>query len=228
MHGPLLIVVLVGGGLAVVVGLILFSLKQERQRTAELEALADDMSLSFSPLGNQSLESDLSHMSLMQRGHSRKLFNHISGETQSVELDLFDYRYTTGSGKHQTTHTLSVVAFTSPLLDLPPFELGPENFLHRLAGAFGYQDIDFGGYPTFNKKYLLRGQNEKSIRKLFTEPVLNHFEAQLAAGKGVCEVIGHRSRLIVAKRREKPARLRAFLEDAFATYGVLKSDASEV
>jgi hypothetical protein len=219
---PILLVL----GLITIIALV--SRKLEQKRTAELANLAAEMSLEFAPQGDAALESDLSHFTLMQRGRSRKLMNLIRGETQNVDLALFDYQYTTGSGKQKTTHNLSIAAFASPLLDLPSFELGPENFLHRIAGAFGYQDIDFGGYPTFNKKYLLRGPNEAAIRQVFTEAVVQHFERQLEQRKSIAEVIGHGNRLIVSTRREKPEQLQAFLEYAFRIFGVLKSgDAGE-
>jgi hypothetical protein len=203
--------------------IILVSKKLEQKRTVELAELATDMSLDFAPQGDAALESELAHLSLMKRGRARKLLNLVRGETQNVDLALFDYQYTTGGGKNQTTHRISVVAFASGLLNLPPFELGPENFLHRIAGAFGYQDIDFAGYPRFNKKYLLRGPDEDAIRQIFTEDVVQHFEQQLEHRKSISEVIGHDNRLIVATRRQKPEHLRSFLEHAFGIFGVLKA-----
>jgi hypothetical protein len=214
---PILLVL----GLITIIALV--SRKLEQKRTAELANLASELSLEFAPQGDAVLESGLAHLALMQRGRSRKLTNLIRGETQNVDLALFDYQYTTGSGKNKSTRRMSVAAFASPLLDLPSFELGPENFLHRIGGIFGYQDIDFGGYPTFNKKYLLRGPNEAAIRQVFTEPVVQHFERQLGQRRSIPEVIGHGDRLIVSTPREKPEQLRAFLEHAFGIYGVLKS-----
>lgn len=215
--GPLVLVV---GVIALIVVLVK---RYERKRTEQLGELAAEMSLEFSAEGDAALEAALSDLALMQRGHSRRLTNLIRGRTRSVDLCLFDYRYTTGSGKHQSTHNLSVVAFDSPLLELPPFELGPENFLHRIAGVFGYQDIDFAGYPAFNKAFLLRGPDEGAIRQVFTEPVVQHFEHQLEHRRPVGDVIGHGHRLIVSTRRQKPEQLRAFLEQAFGIYGILKS-----
>jgi hypothetical protein len=218
---PLLIV-------AGIIGAILyFTRRYEQQRTARLEHLADELSLGFSAAGDVALEVALADLPLMQRGRSRKMTNLIFGRSGSVNLGLFDFQYTTGSGKNKTTHKLSIAAFDSPLLQLPPFELSPENILHRVAGVFGYQDIDFAGYPTFNKNFLLRGPDETAIRQTFTEPVVQHFERYLEQRHPTVEIIGQRNRLLVATRRQKPEHLRNYLEHAFGIFGVLKSPESE-
>jgi hypothetical protein len=218
---PLLIVASLVGGI------LYFTRRYEQQRTLRLEQLADEMSLGFSATGDVSLEVALNGLSLMQRGRSRKMTNLVFGRSGSVELGLFDFQYTTGSGKNRTVHKLSVAAFDSPRLQLPPFELGPENVLHRVAGVFGYQDIDFAGYPTFNKKFLLRGPDEHAIRQAFTEPVVQHFERYLQQRHPRIEVFGEGSRLLVATRRQKPEHLRNFLEHAFGIFGVLKAEEAE-
>lgn len=220
----LLVLVFVGGLIAVIAA---YNRKLVRQRKAGIAELAEEMSLEFFPEGDTLLESALSHLPLMQRGRRREMTNLVRGQTQDVDMALFDYRYTTGSGKHQATHHLSVVAFQSMHLDLPAFELGPEQFFHRLVSAFGFQNIDFAGYPTFNKRYLLRGPDEDAIRASFTEPVIQHFEEQLQTRKTIAEVIGQGDRLLIAARREAPEKLRAFLEQAFATYGTFKAQAAE-
>jgi hypothetical protein len=50
--------------------------------------------------------------------------------------------------------------------------------MDKLAAAFGQKDIDFPEYPTFSKKYLLRGQDEAAIRNFFTRDIVAFFEQE--------------------------------------------------
>ena len=49
--------------------------------------------------------------------------------------------------------------------------------MNKVLSAFGYQDIDFGQRPEFSKHYLLRGQDETSIRQAFNDRVLAFYES---------------------------------------------------
>lgn len=203
---------------------VLWARRSVKRRQAELAAVAESLSLMFYPDGDPAIQSGFSDFSLLQRGRDKRTGNLIRGETQNVDVNVFDYRYVTGSGKHRTTHEATAVTFQSSLLSLPQFELGPEGILHKVASAFGYQDIDFAGYPDFNKRYLLRGANDKAIRKLFTVDVVEHFEGQPHRRR----VEGHRDRLMIfADALVKPAKIPDFLEQAFATYSMLKPDETD-
>ena len=101
----------------------------------------------------------------------------IYGQMNGAKAAVFDYRYTVGHGKNSHTYTQSVIYFETPKLQLPMFTLSPENFMHKFISALGYQDIDFGNRPEFSKRYLLRGQDEQSIRRAFTDNVMTFYEA---------------------------------------------------
>ena len=149
----------------------------------------------------------LGDFSLFEQGRGRKLTNLIRGRSQSVEVAIFDYRYTTGGGESSTTYKQTVVRFKSDSLGLPKFELRPEHLGHRLAKLFGYQDIDFPGHPKFSKKYLLRGKTDRPSACLFTPDVIEHLESL----DGL-HVVGHGSKLIVYRhnKRVRPAELGGF------------------
>jgi hypothetical protein len=61
-----------------------------------------------------------------------------------------------------------VLYAVSDHLRLPTFSLRPQHFLHTIGKAFGYQDIDIEHRPTFSEMFLLRGDNEASVRAAFT------------------------------------------------------------
>lgn len=104
------------------------------------------------------------------------------GETNGVKAALFDYIYVTGHGKNQHTAYQSVAYFEPHNLNIPFFSLRPENVLHKLIAAFGYQDIDFGNRPTFSSKYLLRGTDELGIRNAFNDALLAFYETNPGLG----------------------------------------------
>jgi hypothetical protein len=218
MHGLWAFLPLVIFGVLAIVA-VWWARRSQQRRQAELADIAEHLALMFFPDGDSSLQVNFGEFSLMQRGRDQRIRNLIRGETEQVDVNLFDYRYVTGSGKHRTTHQITAVTFVASSLTLPQFELGPEGILHKIASSFGYQDIDFAGHPEFNKRFLLRGANEKAIRKLFTVDVVEHFEGQSHRRR----VEGYRDRLLIySESLVKPADVPEFLEQAFATYGVLK------
>ncbi len=119
---------------------------------------------------------NLQQFTLFGEGHSKQIKNLMTGETNGVKAALFDYIYTVGSGKHQHTHYQSVAYFEPRHLNIPSFSLRPENVMHKLISALGYQDIDFGHRPTFSSKYLLRGTDEQGIRNIFSDALLGFYE----------------------------------------------------
>ncbi len=222
MEFPLIILVI--GAVIAVVGLIIFGVyKYEKARTEQFQAVSDELGLQFHPKGDPAFQSSISHHRLFNQGHSRRTKNMIFGQTEDVELAIFGYRYTTGSGKHQQTHQQTVISFQSPHLALPEFELRPESFFHKIGKVFGYTDVNFDSHPLFSKRCLLRGANEAAIRDLFTPELLAFFEVQ----EGV-SVEASKDGLIYyrASKRIKPTDVRAFMEEGFRVYGILKTPAT--
>ena len=115
---------------------------------------------------------------LFSQGRSKRISNLIHGDTDEVALGIFDYRYTTGSGKNSHTYRQTVVCFRSPTSNLPQFALKPQSFLHAVGKLFGYQDIDFQSHPKFSKAFILRGTSETAVRKLFTADLLSFLETK--------------------------------------------------
>lgn len=209
-----LVAVLLGGG--IIGGIVL----HEKRRTAALAQLAESLGLEFSTKGDSLLQDELKDLPLFTSGHGKKLTNLMQGESRDVTLAVFDYQYTTDSGEDSSTFRQTVACFRTLRMPLPPFSLRPEHFFHKLGQIFGYQDIDFPSHPKFSKRYLLRGQDEESVRRVFEEPVLDHFEQQT----GVClESDGSRLIYYRSSKRIKPLELRGFLEEAFAIYGLVQS-----
>jgi len=150
--------------------------KKERERTQALKSSATMLGWQFAEEAPLNYLPNLESFALFSQGHSKQIKNLIYGETNGVKAALFDYIYTVGHGKHQHTSSQSVAYFEPRNLKIPSFSLRPENVMHKLISALGYQDIDFGHRPTFSSKYLLRGVDEQGIRKVFTDALLSFYE----------------------------------------------------
>jgi hypothetical protein len=148
---------------------------REMRRREDLQNVAGKLGFSFCPEGDPHLLGKFGQFHLFSQGRSRKVRNVMRGEIQDIAVSLFDYRYTTGSGKHSHTHAQTVVLFESERLALPFFTLRPEGFFHKMAGAFGYEDIDFDGSPAFSDAYLLKGTHEDLIRAIFEPQVRAYY-----------------------------------------------------
>jgi hypothetical protein len=196
-------------GVALAVGIAIYlSRRFEKARQQALHEAAGQLRLSFSPDGDAAFAPRLGAFGLFQEGHSKKLTSLMRGTVDDLEVAIFDYRYTTGGGKHSHTHRQTAQVLGFPGAGVPVFSLRPENVFHKIGGWFGSQDIDFDSRPEFSRAYLLRGPDEDAIRRLFTERVLAYFEAH----PGLClETDGNRLLVYRHDRRVAPEELRDFL-----------------
>ena len=176
----ILIFLLVFGFIALIFGILIVALivgrKRARERTQALVKVAGPLGWQFSEAAPLNWIPNLEKFALFNQGHSKSIRNAMYGETDGVKAAVFDYHYTVGSGKNQSTYNQSVVYFEPRNLSLPFFSLRPEHVFHKLISAFGYQDIDFGNRPTFSSKYLLRGPDEQAVRNLFNDALLGFYE----------------------------------------------------
>lgn len=98
------------------------------------------------------------------------------GEVDGVNVTVFDYIYTTG-GKNTTTYFQSVFLLEPNDQSSPDFTLRPEGAFDKMLSVFGYQDIGFSQRPEFSRQYILRGQDEATIRQIFSDRVLSFYES---------------------------------------------------
>src|SRR5436190_7821917 len=115
----------------------------EKKRREALEKVAGELGLEFFPQGIPGLLEAVRGYALFKEGRGHGVTNTIRGITDDVELTIFDFTYTTGSGKHSHTHRQTMIGLVSPRLQLPDFSLTPEHFFHKIAKLFGMKDINF-------------------------------------------------------------------------------------
>jgi len=177
----------------------------QRKRREELGQAAAQMGFSFDAEAASLGGETFLELPLLKRNSG--LSNALRGSASTGEAAVLDVRV--GHGKHSYTQTVACLRLAGKRL--PAFELRPEHFGHKIAGAFGYQDIDFEMNPGFSKSYLLRGPEEPAVRALFQGAALQFFESE----KG-WSVEGAGDWLAVYRQGKtvKPRDLAGFLQDA--------------
>ncbi|NET10107.1 MAG: hypothetical protein F6K09_13210 [Merismopedia sp. SIO2A8] len=161
-----------------VVGLYAVQSYLTQRRSTAVEAIASQIGLKFLGNGNHLIPDAVWNFQLFSKGRSRMVRNVLYGQRDGNELFIFDYKYTTGSGKNRSTRTLTVALLWMNDVQLPSFSLGPKNIFHRIGCMFGYQDINFDGYPQFSEQYILRGSDEYGIRSLFSHWLLSFYQGK--------------------------------------------------
>lgn len=214
-------VALVFVAIAAVFGIFIYF---DRKRTAALEAKVRLLGLTFRRKATPEDRQLIAGSNLTTLGRSRNIRNVIElPESDGTRMTLFDFSYVIGSGKRNRTFQQTVTRVQSSKLNLPAFDLRPESVLHKIATSLGMKDIDIEGWPSFSRMYLLRGQDEAGIRRMFTRELLQHCEAHRGlwmSGAGD-QLWFHRE-----NRRVKPDELEAFLNDVRRTFALFTASAA--
>ncbi|MFZ1071831.1 MAG: hypothetical protein WAO21_00200 [Verrucomicrobiia bacterium] len=137
----------------------IYSMIQSRKRREGLFELAQRLGLNFSAAEDYGLADQYGFLKQLAQGENRYANNMLSGNYQQNEILAFDYHYTTGSGKSREEHNLSFFILTMPAL-FPDLTIRRENFLTKVAGVFGYQDIKFES-AEFSKAFCVRSPDKK-------------------------------------------------------------------
>ncbi|MBC8452449.1 MAG: hypothetical protein H8D65_01170 [Spirochaetes bacterium] len=210
---------IISGFFLVIIVIILLIRYFSNKRTEALTAFAEFEHYKFSKNPDDTLLPSLSGFRLFSKGHAKKVSNVLRKDSAEKDLTIFDYRYTTGGGKSSHTWNQTVILYQSNRLQLPSFTLRPENVFHKIGKSFGYEDIDFDTHPIFSKQYLLRGEDEMKVRKLFTEKILSYFDEK----KGFC-VEGDGARLLFYRGGKKvpPQNIPLFQETGLEVFNLFK------
>jgi hypothetical protein len=150
--------------------IIAYTIKQEKKRTEAIKSLSDSLGFTFNP---KPLAGDypVSSFQLFDIGHSKRFSNGMTQKKNGIMISMFEYFYTTGSGKNSTTYSQTVTLFSAPHLKLPQFVLKPEGLFQKIGEMFGAKDIDFEDSPEFSKKYQLKSAFEDDTHKTFRKEI---------------------------------------------------------
>ena len=117
------------------------------------------------------------------------------------------------------THRLTLVLLTLEQAELVPFSVRGRGFFDKVAAKFGQKEISFEFSPEFAKKYLVKGDDEEAVRRLFSPSVMAVFEQQNNLS---CEVVENRLLVFRPDRTVKPEDLRDFLDNAVQLLELLR------
>ena len=141
-------------GFVVIVALIAiggyYAHKAAQKRRDELRALAAELGWSFDPAEDRAHDKRY-RFPAFQQGHSRAAYNTLAGDLVvdgrrfPARMGDYTYKITQHTGKTTTTVTyrLSYLIVHAPFPGLPDLLIRRENLLDKLAGALGFDDIDF-------------------------------------------------------------------------------------
>ena len=105
-------------------------------------------------------------LGIFNSGRARRAANLVLVPFKRGKIFFFDYRYTTGRGKHSHTHNFTL-ALMKTAASIPDFYLRPENFLDKIGEFIGFDDIDIQGHPGFSSKYHLKSSFPEAVVSFF-------------------------------------------------------------
>lgn len=201
-----------------IVGIIATGLVLSSRRRTALMELAAKNGLAFIRR-DDAFAHALAAFPLFQRGFGRRAYNVITGGQADAEFWILEYQYTIRAGKHMQTDRQTVFVFPRLTVDLPTFELRPENLFHKIGAMFGYQDIDLFEHAEFSSRYLLRGPDADRVRSVFTPALVAEFGESLSGvsveGGGSCLLVYRARRRSKLDALMSELALCSRLKDAF-------------
>ncbi|MFN3193474.1 MAG: hypothetical protein ACE361_23380 [Aureliella sp.] len=217
-----LMILLFGGFILIMITSIVVSIRNEKKRQAAVSQYASDLGLAYTESLPAADWDVFSKFQIANRGRGRKAGNALVADSGELRMVIFDYKFTTGSGKNSTTHKQTIVLANSETLVAPDFSISPESFLHRLGDLFGFKDIDFDEDPEFSNAFLLKGQDQESIRQFF-DP--NRRSAFSKFPQVTVETCGNSFVFFRPRKRAKPDEYQGLMGDAFSIYQALSQSA---
>jgi hypothetical protein len=162
--------------LIVVAAIAVYAYYSSQQRKKVLAALAAAWGFSWDDGDPFGIEDRYEAFHAIGRGHSRRAYDVFHGNRKGRAMVCFDYRYTTGSGKSQSTHHLSgtSIRYGYPF---PNLVIRPEGFFDKVAEFVGFDDIDFES-AEFSKAFYVKSDNRKFAFDLFHARAMEYMLAQ--------------------------------------------------
>ncbi len=147
--------------------IVVFAQIAAQKRREEMATLATQLGLRFDPSSDHGHDEEFGHFEIFRRGHSRVARNRLTGMVQigdrSYELDAGDFRYKrtsrTGKDRRTSTYRFSYMILQLPF-DTPELLIRPEGFFDKLAGVFGFDDIDFES-EEFSRRFHVKSSDKR-------------------------------------------------------------------
>lgn len=146
-------------------------------RSGMIQSFAQENGLNYSRGGNlvRELFSDPlpPHLNI---GHSHKISDVVYGIYNGNKIRFYNFTYTTGSGKNQSTHTVAVCeidhATQTPHIDLEPRGW---NFVPGAYDNFGMQELRLEGEFGDKYNFFVPQGFERQTLEIFTPDIMAEF-----------------------------------------------------
>lgn len=165
---PVLVILLVvvGVTLAIVFGYLAHQAAKKRRE--ELAALAGELGFAFDPASDPSFDDRNAQFAVFRQGHSRAAYNTLTGslsvDGRAYPATMGDYTYkvtqTTGKTTTTVTYRLSYLIVDLPFAGAPDLLIRREHLFDKLAGAIGFDDIDFES-SEFSRAFHVKSPDRK-------------------------------------------------------------------
>jgi hypothetical protein len=109
-------------------------------------------------------------------GYGMRTKNLLVGTKDGTDWYIFDYYYTTGSGKSTQRHHYSIMAARVPF-SFPKLTLKPENFFTKVGEHLGMQDLHFESNE-FNERYYIQCDQDKVAYDILCPQVIDYMMQQ--------------------------------------------------
>ncbi len=137
---------------------------QRQKRIKELTAFAAGRRLAFDPGKDHGLEDRFPEFKCLRRGSDRYAYNRMWGDWSGREILAFDYHYETHSrdskGRRKTHHHRFSAVILASDVPLRPLVIRPEGLFDKVAGFFGFDDIDFES-AEFSRRFYVKSPDRK-------------------------------------------------------------------
>jgi len=199
------------------------AIRNLRSRSEAFQKLSRQLGMNYSYRDEFGLIKALTDFKLFRRGHSKRIYNLVSGTSQllNVQLHVFDYRYVIQAGNTPVKHLQTVFFIKAKDLDLPELYLKPEHFFNKIASFFGMDDIDFEEYPEFSDRYLLKGDDEDRIRSRMTRELVHFFTLERG---WYMEGVNYYMILYKFRKLVPPKNIETFYNKGLQVYDLLKQE----
>jgi hypothetical protein len=170
---PILFIVFITVVLTIIA---IFNAKANRQRTQALAAWAQARGWSFDPSEDPGHDAEFPQFEVFQRGGRRRAENTVRGVAtlagRPFPIKCGDYQYTVSTGKSSTTYRFSYIILTLPFPNVPGLDIRRENLLDKIAGAIGFQDINFES-EQFSRAFFVKCPDKKFAYDVITPKMMD-------------------------------------------------------
>lgn len=158
-------------GILIATGLIVLFVVLEQQRLRRFRAWADDNGWSYTESDRNQRPVALRSFTPFNQGSARHARHILAQRVEGTNLEVFEYRFTTQSGKHTQVHIYTIATAAMPI-DGHGLVIQREHVGHKVLDALGAEDIDFED-DAFSRAFWVQGQDRRFAYDVLHPPMMD-------------------------------------------------------